>query len=362
MLDTGPGRPRRASGHERATPRGTVVDSVDRADRVDPDAGVRQMSESDSADLVPQGAKRRRGVRWKAVVGLASFAGLVVATITTVNDTSAQALPGALPLVIALGLQFVAMVCAAHGWVALFPGSADRAALSHGLYASQLTKYLPAGGFVQAASQVALSSQATTVGVAALRLPVFSLCSVVAAATVGSLLAFASELPSWARLLAILGLALLALLDRRVMAAALRLARRVVGRLPGPEYLPDQRAILRCYGYVLVNQIAYATAFVILVGDLADVGDLAAAAAFSAGWAIGYLALPLPSGLLVREAVLIAALPGLATASLLAASVAHRLTGFVAEAALAGRSHLRMARHGSTGASPEGTSTDASGG
>jgi hypothetical protein len=42
---------------------------------------------------------------------------------------------------------------------------------------------------------------------------------------------------------------------------------------------------------------------------------------------------------LVREGVLIATLPGLATGSLLAASVAHRLTGFLAEALLAGRAH-----------------------
>jgi uncharacterized membrane protein YbhN (UPF0104 family) len=319
------------------------------------------VSESDAADLVPPEVKRRRGVRWKAVIGLASMAGLIVVTVTTVNDAREQALPGVLPLVIALTLQFVAMICAARGWVALFPGDADRTALSHGLYASQLTKYLPAGGFVQAASQVALSSQTATVGAAALRLPVFSVCSVVAAATVGSLLAFANALPDWARLLAILGLSLLALLDLRVMAAALRLARRLVGRLPGPEHLPHQRAILRCYFYVLANQIAYATAFVVLVGDLGDVDLLAAGAAFSAGWAIGYLALPLPSGLLVREAVLIAALPGLATATLLASSVAHRLTGFIAEAALAMRSHVRTARRGNADASAEGTSTDTTG-
>jgi hypothetical protein len=299
------------------------------------------VSESDAADLVQPQARRQRGVRWKAVIGLASIAGLVVATVSTVDDARSQALPGAVPLAVALVLQLLAMTCAARGWVALFPRDADRAALSNGLYASQLTKYLPAGGFVQAASQVALSSQTTSVGVAALRLPVFSICSVVAAATVGSVLVLAGELPSWLRLVACLGLTLLILLDRRVLSAALGLARRGVGRLPRPDALPDQRAILRCYFYVLVNQLAYATAFVVLLGDLAEIDRLTAAAAFSAGWAIGYLALPLPSGLLVREAVLIATLPGPAAGSLLASSVAHRLTAFVAEATLAARSHLR---------------------
>jgi hypothetical protein len=43
---------------------------------------------------------------------------------------------------------------------------------------------------------------------------------------------------------------------------------------------------------------------------------------------------------LVREGVLLAALPGLAMGSVLASSVAHRLTSFVAEALLAGRAHL----------------------
>jgi hypothetical protein len=297
------------------------------------------VSESDSADLLPQPSRPRRG-RWKAVIGISSIVGLAVVAISTVDDAREQALPGAVPLAIALGLQFVAMVCAARGWVALFPESADRSALTSGLYSSQLTKYLPAGGFVQAASQVALSSETTSVGVAALRLPVFSVCSVVAAATVGSLLAFAGELPGWGRVVAFSGLALLSVLDRRVLSAALSLARRLISRLPPPEALPEQRAILRCYWYVLINQVAYATAFVVLLRDVADIDHLAAAAAFSAGWAIGYLALPLPSGVLVREAVLIATLPGLAAGSLLASSVAHRLTGFVAESVLAARSHL----------------------
>ena len=300
------------------------------------------MSEGDATDLVAPAPAPGRGVRWKAVIGLASVAGLVVATVSTVDDVREQALPGAVPLVVALVLQVVAMVLAARGWVALFPADADRRALSRGLYTSQLTKYLPAGGFVQAASQVALSSQDTGVGPAALRLPIFSVCSVVAAATVGSGLAAAADLPTWARGLAVLGLGLLVLLDRRVLAAVLDLARRVIRRLPPPDALPGQGAILRCYTCVLVNQLAYAAAFVVLLDDLAKIDLPVAGAAFAAGWAIGYVALPLPSGLLVREGILIATLPGIATGSLLAASVAHRLTGFMAEAALAGVAHVAV--------------------
>lgn len=304
------------------------------------------VSDSDAADLIARDAapKPKVGRRWKALIGLASIGGLAVAAFSTVDDAREQALPGPVPVGAALVLQFAAMVLAARGWVSLFPDGADRQALTRGLYTSQLTKYLPAGGFLQAASQVALSSEQSGIGAAALRLPVFSLCSVVAAATVGSALAVAGDLAPWARLVAALALSLLLLLHRRVLAATLNLVRRAIRRLPPPERLPDQAAILRCYGNVLANQIAYAAAFVVLLGDLADVDALGAAAAFSAGWAIGYLVLPLPSGVLVREGVLIATLPGLATGSLLAASVAHRLTGFVAEAALAGRAQLPLRR------------------
>ena len=101
---------------------------------------------------------------------------------------------------------------------------------------------------------------------------------------------------------------------------------------------------MRSYAHLLVNQVAYAVGFVVLLSEAADVAVPAATAAFCASWAIGYLVLPLPSGLLVREAVLVATLPGLATGLVLAASVAHRLTGFVTEAALAGRSHAATLR------------------
>ena len=298
------------------------------------------VSEADTSHPVAPAPRARRRLRWQPVVGLASIAGLTIAAVSSVDDAREQALPGAAPLAAALVLQVVAMVLVARGWATLFPPGADRDMIIRGLYTSQLTKYLPAGGFVQAASQVALSSGDTGLALAAMRLPVFSTCSLAAAGTAGAALAVVGDLPTWARILAGLGLGLLALLDRRVLARFLNLARRLIRRLPTPDALPDQGAILRCYAYILLNQVAYAAAFVILLSDLADVDGVAAAAAFCAGWGLGYAALPLPSGVLVREGVLLAALPGLAMGSVLASSVAHRLTSFVAEALLAGRAHL----------------------
>lgn len=300
------------------------------------------MSDTDAGDLVPQPPGTRRRIRWKALVGLAGIAGLIVAAWSTADAGQRSTLPSIGALAGAQVLQVIAMMCAARAWIALFPPEADRRALAAGLYASQLTKYLPAGGFVQAASQVALSSSHGVVA-AALRLPVFSLCAVVGAAMLGSPLALDDDQPLWVRVAAGVGVTSVVVLDRRVLAAVLRLARRVVSRVPEPEALPPQRAILTCFAFTLGNLLAYAGAFALLVGDLADVAPLWAGAAFCAGWWLGYLALPLPSGLGVREAILVGALPGVGASVVLAASVAHRLTGVVAEAALAGGAHLAAA-------------------
>lgn len=307
------------------------------------------VTELDAGDLVvhepPPPGRPRRWRRWKALIGIAGIAGLAIAAYTGVGDAREQKLPGPGPLAAALVLQAVALVCAAWGWVALFPASADRHALRSGLYTSQLTKYLPAGGFVQAASQVALSSDEGGMASAALRLPVFSLCQVAAALTIGSLVALNGDLPTWGRVLAGLGLAFVFVLDRRVLAAVLRLLRRMIKRLPEPTDLPPQRSILVCYVCCIGNISAFAAAFTILLRDLTSVHALSAGAAVAAGWAAGFIVVFLPSGLGLREAVVLAAVPSLGTAPLLAASVAHRLAGFVAEAGMAGSSHLRKVWH-----------------
>lgn len=298
------------------------------------------MTDTDAGDLTAIPAPRRRR-RWKALIGLAGLAGLAVAAMATAREAGEQTLPSTAALAGAFVLQVVALLCAARSWVALFPPDADRRGLAAGLYASQLTKYLPAGGFVQVASQVALASQYGGAAAAALRLPVFSLCTVVSGASLGSLLVFDADLPTWARALAACGVLSLGLLHRSLMTAALRLARRAIKRLPEPDALPPQRAILASFGFALGNLVAFSAAFVVLLGDVVDIDPLMAGAALAAAWAAGYMVLFIPSGLGVREAVLLAALPNVATANLLAASVAHRLLGLIAEAALAGATQLR---------------------
>lgn len=298
------------------------------------------MTELDAGDLVPPQQGRPSPVkRWQALVGLLGLAGLAVAAFTVSDDVQDQGLPGVGALVVALVLHIVALLFAARAWVSLFPRDADRRSLAVGLYTSQLAKYLPAGGVLQAAGQVASAGQ-SGVAAAALRLPVFSLCLVSAGATLASGLAFASDLPAWGRALAGLGVLSPLVLDRRILEALLRTTKRAIKRLPEPEALPRQSAIMHAYLFGLGNLVSYGAAYAVLLTDVADVNPFIAASALCAAWVAGYLVVPLPSGLGVREAVLVAALPG-AAASLVAASVAHRVLGIGAEATLAGVTTLR---------------------
>lgn len=284
-------------------------------------------------------------LRSKATVGILGLVGLGIAAVTTL-PAGRSTLPAPAPLAAAVALLLVALGSVAQAWIALFPQGSDRRALARSIYVSQLSRYLPAGGFFQAAGQVALSSEGD-VGAAVIRLPVFAGCGVAAGATVGAALATQPHLPAWGRLLAGSGLALLVLLHRGLLGTMLSAARRALPRLPEPARLPSQRAILCCFAAQMVNLVAYAAAFVLLLGGHAGADPLAVGVASCAAWTVGYLALPLPSGIGLREAVLVAALPGVAVGALLAASLAHRLAALLADVVMATASQrLRRSRAG----------------
>jgi len=301
------------------------------------------VSSGEATLIEPDADDRKRRLRWKGIVGVVALVGLVIAAGSSFDDVKDQ-LTNPVVLAGALALHLGALICGARAWVALFPPDVDRRRLAAGMYLSQLTKYLPAGGFVQTASQVALSAEESSLAVAALRLPVFSACFVAASTTLGAGLAFDGDLPTWGRVAAGAGIASLLLLDRKVLRWLLQLARRFVKRLPEGDALPPQDAILRCYGWALVNMALFATAFVVLLRDVADVSAPSAAAAMCIGWVVGYLALVIPGGVGVREGVLLATIPSLTFGVVAAVSAVHRLVGLVAELTLVGASQLAARR------------------
>jgi glycosyltransferase 2 family protein len=268
------------------------------------------------------------------VVGLT---GLALTVASTLDDASEQVMPGPGALAAGAALALAAILTSGRAWVALFHETlhdrGHRMRFEGNYYVSQLTKYLPAGGAVQAASQVSMASAAgVPLGRVALAFPVSAVGSIAAGATIGSGLALVSDLPAWARASSLLGLATPALLHRRFLAGVLEFGRRFVRRIPATDRLPSQRRILSFYAWAVVSMGCTAGAYTVLLQSLSDEASPGVVfVAYAMSWTVGFLAVPLPAGIGVREAVLVACLPGVGAAPLIAASLAHRLLGIGAE-------------------------------
>ncbi len=238
------------------------------------------------------------------------------------------------------GRWVIAALCAAiwlftatRAWVALFEAPAQRRTLSGAMLLSQLGKYVPGGGLVQVTGMVAMSrNEQVSTSRLALGLPVIALSVVATGGVAFAGLALAdTTLPGWARVLCLVGLATPLVLWRPLMAAVVRGAGRVLRRLPPPDDLPSQRAILVSAGWNAVSLTATAVGYAVLVQPLGTEADLVSLAlVFMVAWTAGFLVLPLPSGVGVREAVLVGLIAG-AAASSVGASVAHRVINIAVE-------------------------------
>jgi hypothetical protein len=278
-------------------------------------------------------ADHRRKIR--LAVFVLGIVGLIIAFRRAVDESRGQVLPDAAPLVVAGVLTLASIVLAGRAWTELFDRGHDRRALAGSLYASQLTKYLPAGGFVQAAGQVSMSVTAgARVGRAATATAVWVGTTIVAGCTLASGLVFAGSLPTWVRAISLCGLLAPALLHRRALAAALHAAHRLIRRVPDPDVLPTQRRVLISFAWSLCNALTGSAAYTVLLSGLdTDIDPVAVLSAFALSWVVGFLVFPLPGGIGVREAVLVAVVPGASSAALLGASLAQRSLALAAEVA-----------------------------
>jgi uncharacterized membrane protein YbhN (UPF0104 family) len=261
---------------------------------------------------------------------LVGLVGIGFAIAESVDQAGEQVMPSADSLVVAGVLMLAAICASARTWVALFSdlvtSKGSHNVLRGTFYLSQLTKYLPAGGIVQATSQLGL---ARAVGVplrrTAVAYPVSAVCAVAAGCTWASGLALDADQPRWVRLLALAGLATIAFMYRGLMTWILDFAHRRVARIPGSDQLPTQADIVKCYLWALVTIGAMCLAYTTMLGSLSDERPTIVFCAFAASFVIGFLAVPIPAGVGVREAVLVLLLPGVGTGPLLAVSLALRL-------------------------------------
>ncbi len=266
------------------------------------------------------------------VVVLAFF---VYAIVDAWNATGGE-LPSVARLAAAVALWAVGLVCGGYAWATLLGGE-HRVEHGASLIVAQLAKYVP-GGVWQASGQVALARSAgVEVKRAAATFSVLAVCQAVAGAAFAPLLALTwTSPPVWVRALIGFGsLVLFALVDRRWMVWAL-------GRIPrtrdaSDALVPPQAAIVRAWLASIVTLGLAALAYLVLLGSYGPIHRPAhVIAAFAAAWTIGFLVLPLPSGVGVREAVLVALLHGvMPTSVIVATSVYQRLTTIGAEGLMA---------------------------
>lgn len=278
-------------------------------------------------------AKRRSRLGWflRGLLACAGVAFIIIALRRSLAGHWHELIPTWPRVVISLVLIVAGLVTAGLSWRALF-GPAGRArGLTKGFFFATLARYVP-GGIWQPVGQV---GSATGSGIpmrtAIVAFPVHAVIYIVSGAVVGSGVAiFVPGLTVLVRIAAGAGIFSVLLLDRRFMARALTLARRLVKRLPTPDEIPDQGAILRAFLLTTVTVVCTCASFAVLAKS-----GLAAVCAFAAAWTVGYILLPIPSGLGVREAILVGLLPT-PTQVLLSAAIAHRIAMMIAELGVAG--------------------------
>lgn len=291
---------------------------------------------SDAADLGIQHGLFRRLLLGGFLAGGLLAAGL--AMWQSVSSAGGEVLPPAQRWVVAAPLVALWLFFSVQAWVAVFEAPAQRNVLTGALVLSQLGKYVPGGGIVQVTGMVAMSrNDQISTSRLALGLPVIWLCAVAAGGVaLAGLVALYATLPLWFRLLGGLGAFAPVLLWRPIMIASLTILRRITPRVPPPDDLPSQRAILVSGAWVAASLAVSGAAYALLAQPQAEGGDLVSLTlAFMVAWTVGFLVFPVPGGLGVREAVLVW-IVGASVASLVGASLAHRIIGIGVELAAVG--------------------------
>jgi uncharacterized membrane protein YbhN (UPF0104 family) len=270
----------------------------------------------------------RRGLL-RAALGLVALVALGFAFAQTWDRSRGLLVPGWPQLLGAGALIAIGLYCGGQGWVYLLERRGSRA-LAATFYLSQIGKYIP-GAIWQPAGQLSMAvASGVPTHIAATAVPVYMLTLIAAGGTVGlGLLAVEGLGPR--RGLALLGVALVLLLKRAWMARTLDRLHARFDRVPSGDAVPGQRQILASYAWSLGVMVTTGAAFfLLLTPGVAGVPVLAAVSAFAAAWTVGFLVLPVPAGLGIREAVLVGALATNA-APVIAASIFYRLVSIVIE-------------------------------
>lgn len=269
---------------------------------------------------------KSRAWLWRAL-GAAGVAYMAVVVIRELRSGNEIEWPPPWALIVSFALIATGLWLSSVAWLRLLDVEARERVHRADFFAAQLGKYLP-GGVWQPLGQVGLAGER---GISKARSSGAIVAHAALQVSVGLALAFpfafrADLEPGWR------AAAGLSLLGPILVYPALRLLGRWPRAQDSVRALGSPARASITAGLLLANIAFQGVAFSLLAS--VDRGDLlSTTAAFSVAWTLGFLAIPFPAGLGVREAALLALVP-VQAATIVAASVAGRIVTVAVEFSL----------------------------
>ncbi len=268
----------------------------------------------------------------------------MLVAVVTIERPSADDIPSLPALALACAFTTTSLAAAGFQWATLLDAhGTQRRTAFRGVFVSQLSKYLPAGGVFQVAGQLSLSDSGTPAS--RFQLYVYGMVQLCAACPLVGLLLVGPSSAAVPKTIAILATPLVLLAHPRVMSWGLDFLSRfirsvvnVVGPIPPGRLARSQ---LMALANIALLSLGFAT---LSLSVDQSASFLVATGAFALAWLAGFVVVPLPAGLGVREAALVALLPDLSAGNVVLAGVLLRLVGLVSEVGLAGASLAIKAR------------------
>lgn len=275
-------------------------------------------------DSTGRPSRRWRGIRLAFGVLGVTFGALALRG--TWNEVQSDVSWSVTAIAVGLTLVILTTMAAARLWAAVNPRIARSKSRSN-YYAAIVGKYIP-GGVFQFVGQVGYTTAegATVVGAAGAYL--LSVVITVGAGLIASgMAAFETSFPVWLRVGAAVGVVGGIGLSRGAnLETATGFVLRVTKK-PGRVNIPKQQLLNESVAWGVLGLGTLAASYAVVASQVTGgTSKLTMAAAFVVAWLVGFLAVPFPAGIGIREAVLVWLLaPMMPTASVVAASLVHRL-------------------------------------
>jgi hypothetical protein len=239
-------------------------------------------------------------------------------------------------LTAAFGLCLVGQFCLGRCWVCLAPEISDANRVARIGHVSQISKYVPAG-FSQVAAHIGLD-RITNIGARATVLRLIFLHTLLVLA--GFVMLIPYSLVAWQadlklRILALVGFVGLLGMSRKFLQYLFDTLRKYLFRVNvifDVSGIAHRELFIWSIGFVGAHGLALS----VLLTSVTDSIQFWPLLVYGLAFNIGLLALPIPSGLIIRESALVLMLPWLPAQAIIIAAVFHRLVSLAAELAALG--------------------------